>query len=129
MAPGTGAPAANRSLGKHSLMSSAHLTHQRCFNHALREAAARCPECNHCYCRECITEHEDRVICAMCLRKSVPQSAAGGLGWARILTVVQLLAGLVTAWLFFYLAGQALLTLDSSFHEGTLWQSRWFEQE
>ena len=43
------------------------LAHQRCFNHALREAAARCPGCGNFFCRECVTEHDDRVLCAACL--------------------------------------------------------------
>jgi hypothetical protein len=42
---------------------------QRCFNHGMREAAARCPECGRFYCRECITEHDDRVLCSACLKK------------------------------------------------------------
>lgn len=45
------------------------LIHQRCFNHATREAVARCPECSQFFCRECITEHDDRVICSACLKK------------------------------------------------------------
>ena len=48
---------------------TSNLTFQRCFNHAAREAVARCPACGHYFCRECITEHDDRVICAACLRK------------------------------------------------------------
>ncbi|MFN7139481.1 MAG: rhomboid family protein, partial [Limisphaerales bacterium] len=46
-----------------------NLTQQHCLNHFTREAAARCPECKQFFCRECITEHDDRVICAGCLRK------------------------------------------------------------
>ena len=40
------------------------LVHQRCFNHMLREAVACCPECRRYFCRECVTEHEDKVLCA-----------------------------------------------------------------
>ena len=29
------------------------LLYQRCFNHVLREAVARCPECLRYFCREC----------------------------------------------------------------------------
>jgi len=53
------------------------LAYQRCLNHTFREAVARCPECGHYFCRECITEHEDRVVCASCLRKLVESSAGG----------------------------------------------------
>jgi len=51
------------------------LAHQRCFNHVQREAVARCPQCRGYFCRECITEHDDRVICAGCLSKLVRKSA------------------------------------------------------
>jgi hypothetical protein len=43
------------------------VAHQRCLHHHEREAVARCPECGHYFCRECITEHDERVICASCL--------------------------------------------------------------
>ena len=43
------------------------LSAQRCFNHAGREAVARCPECSRYFCRECISEHRGRVVCAGCL--------------------------------------------------------------
>ena len=47
------------------------LLHQRCFNHMLREAVACCPECRRYFCRECVTEHEDKVLCAACLGHKV----------------------------------------------------------
>src|ERR1041384_3804490 len=97
----------------------ASLLHQRCFNHSVREAAARCPECGHFYCRECITEHDDRVICASCLRKIVQLPFTERRGFVGLMRATQLLAGLFTVWFFFYLFGQVLLSIDSSFHEGT----------
>ena len=105
------------------------LIHQRCFNHSLREAAARCPECGHFYCRECITEHDERVICAVCLKKLVKSSFRQGRAFAGVLRTFQCLLGVFTAWLFFHFMGQALLSIDSSFHEGTLWQDKWLDQE
>ncbi|MDR2849674.1 MAG: rhomboid family protein [Verrucomicrobiota bacterium] len=40
---------------------------QRCARHADREAAARCPACGRSFCRECVTEHEGRWLCASCI--------------------------------------------------------------
>src|SRR5438128_10374381 len=97
-----------------------NLTHQRCFNHATREAAARCPECGQYFCRECITEHEDRVICARCLGKLARIPLLKRRGLARILRAGQWLLGLSVAWLFFYLVGYSFLTLSSSFLEDRL---------
>ncbi|MCI0613826.1 rhomboid family protein, partial [bacterium] len=40
------------------------ISKQRCFFHSQREAVVRCPECGRYYCRECVTEHLDRLLCA-----------------------------------------------------------------
>jgi hypothetical protein len=105
------------------------LSLQRCFNHLGREAVARCTGCAQYYCRECITEHEDRILCAACLRKlvRVPFTKRGG--YKHLIRLVQCLMGLLLAWFFFYLVGESLLVLPTSFHEGTLWQVHWFDSE
>jgi hypothetical protein len=100
------------------------LAHQRCLNHEFREAVACCPECRRFFCRECITEHEDRVICAACLRKLAQTRAPRRFHWAGLLVIFECLAGLLTAWLFFYMAGRSLQAMPDSFHEGTVWKSR-----
>ena len=97
------------------------LVHQRCLNHALREAVARCPECRQCYCRECITEHDDRVICAACLRKISRPLPAQRFYLAGLLRLAQGAVGILLAWLFFYWVGQGLLALPSAFHDGSIW--------
>jgi hypothetical protein len=97
------------------------LAQQRCFNHAQREAVARCPECGHCYCRECITEHDDRVICAACLAKIARGPLAGRRAFAWVAPAGACVLGLFIVWFFVYLIGEALLAIPSAFHEGTLW--------
>src|SRR6185436_12311089 len=111
------------------MASMRSLSQQRCFHHSLREAAARCPECGHFYCRECITEHDDRVICAACLRRLARPALARRLWFAGLLQAGQVGLGVVTIFLFFYFFGQSLLSLPASFHEGTLWQEKWFERQ
>jgi hypothetical protein len=37
--------------------------------------------------------------------------------------------GVMVVWFFFYLIGEGLLSLPTSFHEGTLWKARWWEEE
>lgn len=99
------------------------LSEQRCANHAMREAVARCPECRRFYCRECIIEHEDRVLCAACLKRLVQPAAHTHRRLASIVQLGQALLGLVIAWLFFYTLGRALLVIPTAFHEGTVWQT------
>lgn len=101
----------------------ADLSRQRCANHADREAAARCPECRRFFCRECVTEHEDRVICASCLKalSAAPSRARRGLVW--LARLAQCLLSILILWFFFYLCGTVLLSIPSSFHEATVWKT------
>ncbi|HEY1789296.1 MAG TPA: rhomboid family protein [Verrucomicrobiae bacterium] len=101
------------------------LAQQRCFNHAIREAVARCPECKQFFCRECITEHDDRVVCTSCLKKLTLKPPSRRFGLGRLLLAGQCVFSLLIAWYFFFLIGHSLLKLPNSFHEGTLWQETW----
>ncbi|MFB3890867.1 MAG: rhomboid family protein [Phycisphaerae bacterium] len=95
------------------------LARKRCFNHANREAAARCPHCRRCFCRECVTEHDGRLTCAACLRKltgSRPKDRA-----VSVLRLFMAGVGVLAAWVFFYYVGHWLLQLPSEFHQGNLW--------
>jgi hypothetical protein len=104
------------------------LAHQRCFNHATREAAACCPECHRFYCRECITEHEDRLLCASCLKKIVQPPFTQRRGFVSVVRLLQVGGGVLLVWCFFYLLGWLLLSIPSSFHEGTFWQGHWLDE-
>jgi len=104
------------------------LTHQRCLNHATREAVARCPECRQFFCRECITEHDDRVICAACLKKLARVPLLQRPAFAGLLRVGQCALGVFLAWFFFQLVAERLLKLPSEFHEGTLWGVNWLDK-
>ncbi|HEX4083861.1 MAG TPA: rhomboid family protein [Chthoniobacteraceae bacterium] len=97
------------------------LTLQRCIHHPAREAVARCPECGRYFCRECITEHEDRVICADCLRRIAggPEKRRDRFAWFGRLVWSAL--GLLLAWIVFYEIGHGLSLIPSSFHSNALW--------
>jgi hypothetical protein len=100
----------------------AGLRQQRCHNHAGREAIARCPSCGNFFCRECITEHDDRILCAACLkRQTAPQEHR-----RRVLPIGRLCAaliGVVAAWFYFYVIARVLVATPTQFHEATLWKS------
>jgi len=103
------------------------LAHQRCTHHALREAVARCPECQRFYCRECVTEHDERVVCAACLKRLVARTATPRRRLGFIWQWAQVLAGLLLCWLVFYYCGRALLAVPADFHEGTFWQREFLQ--
>ena len=100
---------------------------QRCFNHDLREAAARCPECRRFFCRECVAEHDDRVICASCLKKLAAPALAKGRAFSAFMRSIQVVVGIVVAWFFFFIVGEALLRIPASFHDTSVWQAPWVD--
>ena len=114
--------------------ADATLSRQRCAFHPVREAVARCPACSRFFCRECVTEHEGRFLCAGCLRvlmMATAHAADSALAsvaakWrARLLVAGRraLALAISVAWLWwaFLLFARALASLPASFHEGTLW--------
>lgn len=113
-------------LRRFSAPDMSALVHQRCFHHSLREAVARCPECRQFYCRECITEHEDRVICATCLKKITATAETRRVSLAWVSPLVQVCIGTGLIWLFFYFFGATLLSIPSQYHEGSVWMDRWW---
>jgi hypothetical protein len=100
------------------------VAHQRCLHHPEREAVARCPECGQFFCRECITEHDERVICAACLKKLAQAEARPARSSWDVWPAVQIVGGLAVAWAVFYYAGETLLDLPAEFHDDQLWQAR-----
>jgi len=100
-----------------------NLAHQRCFNHVEREAAARCPGCTRYFCRECITEHDDRVLCAACLARISSAELPRRRTLRSLRRAIQLGLGLLLAWFFFFAIGETLQRIPDEFHEGNIWQT------
>jgi len=92
-------------------MTTTAAIHQRCWNHEGREAVCRCPECRRSFCRECVTEHQSRLLCAACLvrlaRASEPESATR----KQVIAAGMLAGGLLLAWIVFFAAGEGVLAL------------------
>lgn len=106
-------------------MATTTLIRQRCANHTLREAVARCPECRRYFCRECVTEHEDRLVCAACLQVLIaPVERKLRFRLAPVLLVAEGAAGLFLLWMGFYLLARVLLWVPAAFHEATLWAAQ-----
>ena len=93
------------------------LAARRCFHHAGREAAARCTECGRFFCRECAVEHEDRILCAPCLRKLIRVEPRRRTILALGLRLLECALGILAAWFFFYLFGEAFLSFRRRLRE------------
>jgi hypothetical protein len=93
---------------------------QRCWHHEAREAVCRCPSCGRPFCRECVSEHEARLLCAACLAAQVRarQPRRG-----RVSPAALAVAGLVLAWLLFYGAGRAMVLVSARMQEAA-WEER-----
>jgi hypothetical protein len=92
-----------------------NLIDQRCANHALREAAVQCPSCKRYFCRECVTEHQGRMMCVSC----VTVLSRGGSKTARTAATIwsiTAIIGILIAWLMFYYLGQTLAKIPAEFH-------------
>jgi len=87
------------------------LIHQRCWNHELREAVCRCPACGRHFCRECVTEHESRLLCAACLQSIAHAAPARRRRSRPLLAPVAALGGLLLSWSIFYIGGEILLEI------------------
>jgi len=107
---------------------STRLALQRCWNHSAREAVARCPECGRFFCRECVVEHEDRVICSGCLAQLQAASATKPKRKLNLAPLVRFAAaclGLIIGWIIFFSAGRMLLAIPDSSHARDLWEHGW----
>jgi hypothetical protein len=83
--------------------AAAGLRHARCLFHPLREAAARCPHCGGTFCRECVTDEDNKLACPPCLRRMMHPPAKRTLGRKFLEGIAGLAALVCLAGLFFAL--------------------------
>lgn len=101
-----------------------NISRQKCFNHADREAAALCLYCRNYFCRECVTEHETKVVCADCL-SNVQAPADSKNRLKPVLHICLFTLSVFFLWFLFFQFGRFLLKMPDSFHDGTLWKTLW----
>lgn len=97
---------------------------RRCVRHDAREAVARCMECGGGFCRECVTEHENRIYCASCFGRLVAAATrpTRHVPWTRIRRAAVAAGSVLCLVLGFYLLGRVLVAIPSEFHDGTVWK-------
>lgn len=101
---------------------SEDLSQRRCSVYPDRPAVARCPECRDYFSRECIVEHEGRLICATCIGKLTRADAAAGKeGWLPAVPAMQVALAGAAVWLLYYALARLLILIPSEFHEGSIW--------
>ena len=100
------------------------LARQQCFNHPGREAIVRCPSCRRDYCRECVTEHDDRYLCSACLRLEAGKQKPAERRIRVPIGAFMALAGLLTAWIVFYASAQYLVLRSGADQSYRLWHAR-----
>lgn len=103
------------------------LSHQRCYHHQRREAVVRCPDCQKYFCRECVTEHHERMLCVQCLKQLTAGREKRTRLWVRgLLMVTHGIFGFLLLWYAFYMVGMMLLSIPHDFHAGTIWEADWW---
>ncbi len=99
---------------------------RRCSRHSVREAVAKCPVCAGFFCRECIVEHEGRLICALCLGRQIAVAASASAqrrdSRATLRSTVTIGLSLLFLWALFYGFGSVLLRIPTAVHDGTVWR-------
>ncbi len=81
---------------------------------------ARCRSCGLACCRECVVEHEFRLVCADCLRREAERAGGRGgrVAWAAFGQWV-VAAGVV--WVIFYAVAAGWRRVPEVFHDGVIW--------
>ena len=96
---------------------------QRCWNHHNREAVCRCPRCGRSFCRECVTEHHARLLCAACLVRAAQTGEVSRRPLRSLAPAAMALAGLLLAWVVLFGASESLLILAERAEQSS-WQTR-----
>jgi hypothetical protein len=98
------------------------LARSRCENHPDREAVAFCRECERTFCRECVTSHDDRVVCAACLSRMADDGdVKKRVRLNGLLMPIRALVGFVVVWVLLYAFGRILASASATFHKDGLW--------
>jgi len=71
-----------------------------------------CPGCARYYCRECVTEHEARLLCAACVAGLVARPRREGVLRRKLIGPVAAAGGLLAAWTLLYGAARVVVEIN-----------------
>ncbi len=93
----------------------------RCKNHALRGAVAKCMSCLGFFCRECVVEHDGRMLCKHCLdqHRDAGQSVQNRPLLRMLCNSALLCVSVLFCYLYFYLIGRSLMSIAQTFYDST----------
>ena len=97
------------------------IQHQRCFNHANREPVAKCPHCNRFYCRECITEHNRKLVCSKCLEEITSKDEKKSNTMVALCEFLIMLIGFSGVMFILAILGWFLMQIPNDIHTGAKW--------
>lgn len=90
---------------------------RRCFHHAGREAVGRCTVCRRDFCAECVTDHDDRLVCSRCLDELAVIRPGSGGGLRRMGAILSTAALLLACWCLFFFLLRGIAALPVAVHE------------
>jgi len=83
---------------------------QHCWNHVVRGAVCQCPVCRRPFCRECVSEHDSRLLCATCIKAAVSSANKAPTRRAAWLVLPAMaLASTLLVWAIFFSLGQLIM--------------------
>jgi len=92
---------------------------KRCSNHPSREAVARCPICQKFYCRECITEHDGKMLCKYCLESKIESQKndkKSSLFLKQVIIVILFISSFALSWFLFAMLGKIIMLFPQKYH-------------
>ncbi len=99
---------------------------RRCARHEEREAVGRCTGCSGGFCRECLTEHEDRLYCGPCFALHIEAGRRASVrrptDWRQWKAGVAVVGSMLCLVVGFYLLGRLLAAIPADMHDGTVWE-------
>ena len=87
------------------------LDSQLCWNHENREAVCRFLGCRRSFCRECVTEHNGRLLCASCFAAAIPAAKSRSGSLRKLATPLLLASALLLGWLVYWGFGEVVIGL------------------